>query len=545
MATSSIVGTAKPSGWDLLAISLAAGLLFFGHLGARDLWNPNEPTYGRATAEMAERGEWLIPTVNGKVFAEKPILYFWGALAAAELTGRVDELSLRLPAAVAGSASVLLTYWLVVPYAGRRRAWLTVALLMTLYEVFWVSRAVQMDVFVLASTLGVILPLTRLLDFQARPAPAFAFAGLAAGLGFLGKGPVTLIVPGLVLAIYAASTGRLDRLLRPQALIGVAVAIGVSLPWLATLWLRGEVDFLAEVLFRQNFTRFLDAWDHQQPWWYYLKYLGINYAPWSWLLPAAWWTAPRSDEDRHLRRLGWIWIVAVIAFFSLSESKRAPYIVPIAPAVAMLAAGVIERWMFGGWPRRWPRVAATLTFAAWALILTVAGLAVLALDLDVPQALAPVAWVFGSLALASGLAVGCGLLLARRRPAVAPIALLAYFGMLYTLAAIWALPAADPLKSARGFAAEMDNRLETADGTVASYKFWDWRAGCSYYADRSIQNLADAAELVSYWRQDTVAHVLVEGENEPELRSLLPGARLVAHGKIGSREAFLFAKKDP
>ena len=527
---------------DLLAISLVAGFLFFVSLGARDLWNPNEPIYGRAVAEMAERGDWLIPTVNGKVFAEKPILYFWGALAAAKITGRLDELSLRLPAALAAVASALLTYCLVLPYAGRRRAWLSVALFLTLYQVFWAARAVQMDILVLASTLGVILPLTRWLDFQARPAPAFALAGVAAGLGFLGKGPVTLILPGLVLAIYAASTGRSGRLLQPRVLIGVAVAVAVSLPWYATLWLRGETDFLIEVLFRQNFTRFVDAWDHQQPWWYYLKYLWIDYAPWSLLLPAAWWTTPRSRDERRLRRLSWIWIVAIIAFFSLSESKRAPYLLPIAPAVAILAAGVVERWTFENRRSRRQRFAAAVAFWAWALILTVTGIVVL--GFDVPEMLRTVARVLGSLLLASGLALGYGVLVQRRRPAVAPMALLAGFGMLYTVAAIWALPAVDPLKSARGFATEMNRRLEASGGTLASYKFWDWRAGYSYYADRSIPNLGDENELTAYWRQNAGAHALVEGKDEPELRSLLPGARLVSRGKIGSREAFLFVKDD-
>ena len=70
---------------DALILVLLSGFLFFVALGARDLWNPNEAIYGRATVEMAERGDWLIPTVNGKVFAEKPIFYYWSALSAAKL----------------------------------------------------------------------------------------------------------------------------------------------------------------------------------------------------------------------------------------------------------------------------------------------------------------------------------------------------------------------------------------------------------------------------------------------------------------------------
>ena len=97
-------------------------VLFFVGLGARDLWNPNEPAYGEAVVEMVERGSWSVPTVNQKVFAEKPILYYWLALSAAKLTGGVSEFSLRLPSALAGIAAVLLLYQLVVAYAGPRWA---------------------------------------------------------------------------------------------------------------------------------------------------------------------------------------------------------------------------------------------------------------------------------------------------------------------------------------------------------------------------------------------------------------------------------------
>ena len=53
---------------------------------------------------------------------------------------------------------------------------------------------------------------------------------------------------------------------------------------------------------------------------------------------------PRRDEDEQkLDRLAWVWIAVVIGFFSIPLSKRSPYILPLAPAVAILVAGVFER----------------------------------------------------------------------------------------------------------------------------------------------------------------------------------------------------------
>ena len=148
---------------DLVVIALATATLFGIALGARDLWNPNEPVYGQAVAEMAARGDWLLPTVNDTVFAEKPILYFWLALGASRVLGGVSELALRLPSALAGVAGALLLYLLVVGYASRARARLAVLLYATTFMVFWGSRTVQMDVLVMATTLGVVLAATRVL----------------------------------------------------------------------------------------------------------------------------------------------------------------------------------------------------------------------------------------------------------------------------------------------------------------------------------------------------------------------------------------------
>jgi 4-amino-4-deoxy-L-arabinose transferase-like glycosyltransferase len=105
---------------DIFVLCLLALVLFLPGLGSRDLWNPNEPTYGLAVAEMTDAGEWWIPTVNGVRFLEKPILYFWLARVAT-LVGGVNEFALRLPSLLAALVSVAFVYLLGLRHAGRLR----------------------------------------------------------------------------------------------------------------------------------------------------------------------------------------------------------------------------------------------------------------------------------------------------------------------------------------------------------------------------------------------------------------------------------------
>lgn len=533
---------------DLGALAAFASLLFLPYLGTRDLWDPNEPIYGQAVAEMAASGSWLIPTVNGQVFAEKPILYYWLALASGKVLGGVDETSLRVPAAIAGIASVLLTALLVAPYSGRRSALLAGAILATQYQVFWASRTIQMDILVMVFTLAAVIPLLRMLDFGLHPAKAWPLAGIALGLGFVAKGPVALVIPGLIVALYALVQGTFRELLSRWLLAGMVTGLVVASPWYISLWATGHQDLLIEVLYRQNVTRFLNAWDHHQPWWYYLKYIWIDYAPWSWLLPAVALNRWRSSSatDDSLSALAWIWILSILLFFSFSESKRAPYILPIAPAVAALVGSYVALWMNDAQVGRWSRRAAIAAFGLFGTIALIGGSALLGGFLDVPQPLqgpgraaGATLFVAGALLLAS--------VLRSDRFRWSPIALGGSMVVIFGVASAWALPAMNELKSARVFSSRLADIVDRSDGELASAGFWDWRVDYVYYADRRIPNL-DPAAVDDFARTSVRPFLLVERRRGQDWTFPLPlGAEVVLRGQVGGREAVLLrlAEADP
>jgi 4-amino-4-deoxy-L-arabinose transferase-like glycosyltransferase len=530
---------------DLFLLAVLAAVLFTAWLGARDLWNPNEPLYGQAVAEMAERGDWFVPTVNGAVFDEKPILYFWLALGAAEVVGEVDELALRLPTAVAGIASVLLVYVVALPYAGRRRAVLAGLLLGTTFVVFWSARQVQMDLLLATCALAAVLGATRAIDRLWIPATGWGVAGVAAGLGFLAKGPVGLICPALVVVPYVAVTGRVRELARPALLIGVFACVVVAAPWYLMLWMRGETAFLAELLVRQNFLRFVEPWDHQAPWWYYLKYFWIDMAPWSWFVPLALGLKPDDEREQRLHRLAWSWIVAVVLFFSLSASKRSPYILPIAPAVAILVAGVADRWL-GGRLGRWRAYSGGALQLLVGLGLVVGGL-VLATGSpwvddsgpEIDRAIRTMVIAF----CAGGLLASGGVLAARRLPIAAPAALLAALVAVYLAASGAALPAADAFKSHRPLCEAIRSHAGS-DEPLRGFHTWRWRASYSFYTGRPIPNIETIEELRDYWTRPERVFLVVEHGRVTEARQVMGSAAPLEARAIGNNYAYLFSNRE-
>ncbi|HUP43615.1 MAG TPA: hypothetical protein VM599_10445, partial [Thermoanaerobaculia bacterium] len=62
---------------DLLVLAGLAALLYLPGLGNHALWNPDEARYAEVAREMRLFGDWLVPRLNGEVYAHKPPLLFW------------------------------------------------------------------------------------------------------------------------------------------------------------------------------------------------------------------------------------------------------------------------------------------------------------------------------------------------------------------------------------------------------------------------------------------------------------------------------------
>ena len=525
---------------DLAVLAACAAALFLVAPGARDLWDPNEPIYSQAVVEMSRSGDYLVPTVNGIVFAEKPPLYFWMALASGWLLGGLHEAALRVPLALGGILGVLLTYLLASPYVGRSQARTAALLLSTLYMYFWSARSVNMDLLALLSTLAIVTAVTRVLDFGAAPALGWSLAGLAGGLGFLAKGPITCLLPALALLLYVLTTGRLRRMMRPALMLGALVFILVAAPWYVALLLTGREDLLVEVLWRQNFTRFTAAWDHARPWWYYLVGLWVDMAPWGFFVPLAAALPGRSREHRLLDRLAWVWIFGVIAFLSFSSSKRSEYALPIAPAVAILASGVIERLRAGALGGR--RLAAAIGIFRVLGLFMLAGAAV-AVGY-VPKRYPPVekqAILVAAAATLCALAT-LGALALRKQGRYVAQSFYMTLMVLYLVTSVAILPALDRYKSSRGLSGKI-NALAPAGTPVASFRFWKWRSGFTYYVDRPIPNMITEGELREFWNSSSPVVVLVKDDLMRKARPVLGDEMPAAEAEIGGHTMYVFKSR--
>lgn len=362
-----MTSNALPVRGTLLLLALLSALLLF-RLGQAPLLGPDEPRYARVAVEMARRGDLVTPTLSGEPWLEKPALYYWLAGAGFRALGET-ETAARLPSVAAALLLVGATAILGARLYGGAAGLQAGFVLATSLLVFAYGRAAAMDML-LAGTLtaGLGLIALRLLGVAGPLAVPVGHAFL--GLAVLAKGPLGVLLPGLVVLAFLALTRKwrfVRELFAPRALLAFAL---VALPWYAAVWHAQGRRFVDVFFLDHNLQRFTSTiHNHPGGFWYYLPVLLVGLFPWSGLALAGLASLhPRlSRADLFVA----LWLGLPLLFFSLAGSKLPGYILPCLPPLALLCGRVAARfdelrWELPFWGG--PRVVAVVGLVLGALI---------------------------------------------------------------------------------------------------------------------------------------------------------------------------------
>lgn len=332
-------------GW-LLWIVLAAA--WFATMPVRPLVDPDEGRYAEIPREMAATGDWITPRLNGLKYFEKPPLQYWATAASYSLFG-VSEWTARLWTVGLGFLCLPMVFGWTARLYGRGAGFAAVAALavspyfeliahLNLLDAgfaFWLAGAV------FAFTLGQSSP-------QGSPSERrwMLLAWLAAALAVLSKGIVVGVLTGATLVAYTVVERDVRPWRRLHLLSGLPLFLLVTVPWFVAVSARNP-SFAQFFFVHEHFARFLTkVHKRTEPWWYFLSLLAIGALPWLLTVPAAlrraWLESGREIQFKPLKFI-LIFSGVTLLFFSVSESKLAPYILPMMPALAaVIGASVAE-----------------------------------------------------------------------------------------------------------------------------------------------------------------------------------------------------------
>ena len=328
--------------WSILLITSAAVL---GYQLNYPLFEPDETRNAQIALNIVENDQWMALELNQSHYWDKPPLMAWATAIGYRLLG-TNETTSRMPGVV-----MMMTCIVVVLFAGKRivgfrAAWIGAMLTLLSCGIPFTARFLTMDSALTLFTTATLLSVyTGSFDGRFRKAWWIA-AGICTGLGLLSKGPVMLAIciPPVIMFSWVTGTPIFNKTRRiaywaiPSLLIAGPWYIGTAI---------GTPDFVTHFFWRHNVMRFTTAFNHQQPFWFYVPVILVVMFPASQLLlTAIKFLATRKPEVRSLRTQahGYLLIVPLwmFTFFSLSQAKLPTYIFPAIPTLCLLLGAILD-----------------------------------------------------------------------------------------------------------------------------------------------------------------------------------------------------------
>jgi 4-amino-4-deoxy-L-arabinose transferase-like glycosyltransferase len=502
-------------------------LVFIPFLDLRDLWYPNEPHLAQVAQWMFTTGDWILPRHNGQPFLDYPPMLYWLASIFSHLLGGLSEFAMRLPCAIAAIAVGVATCAAGSRWYDARTGLAAGFVVMTFHRFAYEAISFRPDM------LFTVMIATGVLAYAhgagKKPQWEWRVAGFALlGLAMLVKGPLGLLLPGLVLTLWHGSRREWRRLveLAPLSLVSLAI----YLPWFVACAAATGSDNILFELYDQNVQRFrAGGRGHEQPFHYYFTTMWFNMAPWAPMLPFAVWWIFRSGRrrDRNVQLALW-WFGVFLVFLSVATTKRTHYLVPAYPAAALLLAPWIASLGRGETarppgapdprPARYyaaalavvlPVIAILLFILAGATEQVMARAELSELLLDAGRAMRLPLALLGVVLLAGGLWIGAAWWRGNARGGLVRLGLLHV--PIFLLAYAWLLPALNPAKTYKPQSYWIREQIgdETHIGMVYPGIGRHKTSAFAYYAVALVNSLENPDQVEEFFARHPGSVVLV------------------------------------
>ncbi len=334
--------------------------------GSSTLWDRDEPRFARATVEMIETGNYLVPTFNGNLRPDKPILIYWLMSIPVRLFGP-SEVACRFFAVVGTAVALLLTFYTGKKLFDAKAGLLAEAVLATTLLMIFVGSSAIVDGVLLPLNVGAMAVFVRRIGNRIHFSD-FVIAGLLMGLGILAKGPMGLFPAPAMAVVFWFGRRNITEFIRNFAGITLAVimAVGIFFAWAIPADNSTGGEFFRAFFGHHIFARATKPLEsHGGNLLLYLPYypavIIAGFFPWVLFLPGSFSAlAGKRIGAAGAGNILLSWISVTVILMTLVATKLPHYILFVWPAIAVMVGGTIvaagkhilnerdRRWLRGG-----------------------------------------------------------------------------------------------------------------------------------------------------------------------------------------------------
>lgn len=335
-------GIFMPRKYWLMLFMAAAVLLFAGN-GSLLVTDSVESNYALTAKEMVLSGDWLSPQIYGHYWYDKPIFFYWLTALAYKIFGFTEFASRFFPA-LFGLGGLALAAWGGSKLDNERSGFCSALVLLSSVEFFLISKSVITDAvlfFFFSATL-----LFFYLGYRDGKASYWYIMYAAAGFSVLTKGPIGVLLPGLIITLFLLWQRDWRVLKRMHLASGTLLCLAVAVPWYAEMYSLHGSDFINTFFGTHNFLRATVSEHPRDDVFYYYTLVNLlALFPWSGLVPWAvykWQQAGRPKLTEQQRFL-LLWALVVFVFFQCMATKYLTYTYPLLFPVSLLLGSLLDK----------------------------------------------------------------------------------------------------------------------------------------------------------------------------------------------------------
>lgn len=319
-------------------IILAAGFLCFINLGGHPIYILDEAKNAEAAREMFVNNNWLVPTFNGELRTDKPPLHYWFMMLSYKIFG-VSAFAARFFSAVFGILTVISTYHFTKKFINKSVAAISAFILCSSIFFMQEFHLAVPDPYLI---FFVSFALFNFYDlYLTNKKSDWLYFYIALGLGILAKGPVAVVLPGIIVLVFLITKRDFNwqTIKRINPFLGGLLVLAIAAPWYIMVHIATDGAYTEGFFLEHNLQRFSSEMEGHG---------GLPFVTWAFvllgLLPYSFYIIQGFIQSWKKRKINdfilfsFIVSTVFIAFFSISNTKLPNYPMPSYPFIAVLIA---------------------------------------------------------------------------------------------------------------------------------------------------------------------------------------------------------------
>lgn len=331
----------------------------------RDYTPTNELKYLSIAEEAIENNTWFTFYNQGKIYADKPPLYFWLIMIPRLITGEfhmwIMALFSLLPAA---GVMAVMDKWFreeKVKHNPLASDILLATTLMFLGSALIIRMDMLMTFFITLS----LYTFFKMYSGKAKPVHKWLLP-LWIFMAVFSKGPIGVVVPVLSIIVFLVVKKDMRSIGKYLGWRQWLVMLGLAGIWFAMIYWEGGDEYLENLLVKQTVGRGVDAVKHREPFWFYLQNIVWMAAPWTLMYIAVAWKGIKEKvyARNDVRTFFFTVILTTLIMLSLFSSKLEVYMLPAFPFIVYICSAWLSRFEAD----KLVRVTVVVTAALFALV---------------------------------------------------------------------------------------------------------------------------------------------------------------------------------